>query len=141
MFSYNMICFLNNFFLKKIVYWKKHRALVLDFSSYLCFFLFGLWHKIYGAKILIGCDGASSVMAEFLKLKPKKLFPAYAMRGLTYYPSNSHDFAHEFVRTYGNNIVCGRIPINQNLVYWFVLIPGYPQGTYNLQNLGNSNKS
>lgn len=78
------------------------------------------------AKILIGCEGASSVVAEFLKIKPKKVFPACAVRALTYYP-NSHGFAPEFVRTHGNNAVCGRSIINENLVFWFILLPGYPQ--------------
>ncbi|KAF3443215.1 hypothetical protein FNV43_RR12897 [Rhamnella rubrinervis] len=34
------------------------------------------------AKIVIGCDGAKSVVAEFLKLKPNKLFPKCAVRVL-----------------------------------------------------------
>ncbi|EXC30730.1 3-hydroxybenzoate 6-hydroxylase 1 [Morus notabilis] len=76
------------------------------------------------AKILIGCDGASSVVAEYLKVKPKKSFPAFGIRGLTYYPS-PHGFDPEFVRTHGNNVVCGRSTINQNLVFWFLLLPGY----------------
>ncbi|XP_062111904.1 monooxygenase 1-like isoform X2 [Humulus lupulus] len=77
------------------------------------------------AKILIGCDGASSVVAEYLKLKEKKVFGAWAVRGLTYYPNSEHGFPPQFSRYHGNNVVCGRSPINHNLVFWFLLIPGY----------------
>ncbi|GMN66389.1 hypothetical protein TIFTF001_035455 [Ficus carica] len=80
--------------------------------------------RILKAKILIGCDGASSKVAEFLGIKSNKLFPACAMRGLTYYPS-PHGFAPEFVRTHGNNVVCGRSTMTENLVFWFLLLPGY----------------
>ncbi|CAL5353673.1 unnamed protein product [Camellia sinensis] len=48
------------------------------------------------AKVLIGCDGANSVVADFLELKPPKAFPLSAVRGLMKYPSG-HAFAHEFV--------------------------------------------
>ncbi|XP_048335291.2 monooxygenase 1-like isoform X1 [Ziziphus jujuba] len=74
------------------------------------------------AKVLIGCDGVNSVVAEFLKLKPKKLFPMCGVRGLTIYP-NGHGRAPEFVRTHRNDIVCGRIPINENLLFWFLPFP------------------
>ncbi|XP_024031083.1 monooxygenase 1 [Morus notabilis] len=78
------------------------------------------------AKILIGCDGENSAVAEFLRLKPKKVFPARVMRGLTYYPS-PHGFAPEFVKTHGKDVVFGRAPISENLVYLVLLLPGYPK--------------
>ncbi|EXC30732.1 hypothetical protein L484_027907 [Morus notabilis] len=81
------------------------------------------------AKILIGCDGENSAVAEFLRLKPKKVFPARVMRGLTYYPS-PHGFAPEFVKTHGKDVVFGRAPISENLVYLVLLLPGYPKGIY-----------
>ncbi|XP_058195654.1 monooxygenase 1-like isoform X1 [Rhododendron vialii] len=71
------------------------------------------------AKILIGCDGLNSVVANFLELKPTKEFGSCAVRGLTNYP-NGHAFPHELVRTRRNGIVVGVIPINDKLVYWFV---------------------
>ncbi|KAF3445078.1 hypothetical protein FNV43_RR14771 [Rhamnella rubrinervis] len=77
------------------------------------------------AKIVIGCDGAKSVVAEFLKLKPNKLFPKCAVRVLTSYP-NEHGFVPEFVRTYRGHVFCGRAPINENLVYWFLDPPEFP---------------
>lgn len=71
------------------------------------------------AKVLIGCDGANSVVADFLELKPTKLFALCAVRGLTNY-TNGHPFTHEFVRMRRDNILVGRIPIDRTLVYWFV---------------------
>nr|GEV08713.1 aromatic-ring hydroxylase-like protein [Tanacetum cinerariifolium] len=69
------------------------------------------------AKAVIGCDGGKSMVADFLNLKPPKMFPSCGVRGLTNYP-NGHFFDHEFARfKKGNNLV-GRIPINDNLVYW-----------------------
>ncbi|XP_057469923.1 monooxygenase 1-like isoform X2 [Actinidia eriantha] len=71
------------------------------------------------AKVLIGCDGAKSVVADFLGIKPTKEFASSAVRGLTNHP-NGHGFAHEFVRMRKNNILIGRIPIDDKIVYWFV---------------------
>nr|XP_017244075.1 PREDICTED: zeaxanthin epoxidase, chloroplastic-like isoform X2 [Daucus carota subsp. sativus] len=74
------------------------------------------------AKVLIGCDGAKSTVADFLELKPTKLFDLCSIIGLTNYP-NGHSFAHESVRMRINNVSVGRIPIDSNLVYWFVAHP------------------
>ncbi|KAI8527023.1 hypothetical protein RHMOL_Rhmol12G0044500 [Rhododendron molle] len=71
------------------------------------------------AKILIGCDGLNSVVANFLELKPTKEFGTCSVRGLTNYP-NGHAFPHELVRTRRNDIRIGVIPIDDKLVYWFV---------------------
>ncbi|KAH7833683.1 hypothetical protein Vadar_008742 [Vaccinium darrowii] len=71
------------------------------------------------AKILIGCDGSNSVVANFLELKPIKEFGICSVRGLTNYP-NGHPFPHELVRTRGNNIMVGRTPIDDKSMYWFV---------------------
>ncbi|XP_074360473.1 monooxygenase 1-like isoform X2 [Apium graveolens] len=74
------------------------------------------------AKVLIGCDGAKSTVADFLELKPTKLFDLCSIRGLTNYP-NCHPFAHDSVRMRRNNVSVGRIPIDSKLVYWFVAHP------------------
>ncbi|KAF3440930.1 hypothetical protein FNV43_RR19216 [Rhamnella rubrinervis] len=78
------------------------------------------------AKVLIGCDGANSVVAQYLKLKPKKVFPKCGVRGLTSYP-NGHGLPPEIVRIYTDDMLFGRSPINENEVYWFLLLPGHPQ--------------
>ncbi|KAE9454956.1 hypothetical protein C3L33_13145, partial [Rhododendron williamsianum] len=73
------------------------------------------------AKILIGCDGANSVVANFLELKPTKEFGLCSARGLTNYP-NGHAFAHEVVRMRRNDILMGRAPIDDKSVYWFTAL-------------------
>ncbi|GKV35150.1 hypothetical protein SLEP1_g43454 [Rubroshorea leprosula] len=81
--------------------------------------------SVIKAKILIGCDGAHSVVADFLGLKPPKLFVLWAVRGLTCYPSG-HGLPTELTRFQGENFIIGRIPIDDKLVYWFVSNRGYP---------------
>ncbi|CAI9114982.1 OLC1v1015812C2 [Oldenlandia corymbosa var. corymbosa] len=80
--------------------------------------------KAIRAKVLIGCDGSNSKVAEFVGLKPASSFPLAAVRGLSYY-QNGHPFPPLFVRMrgdQGNASLVGRIPINDKLVYWFVAI-------------------
>lgn len=76
---------------------------------------------------MIGCDGAKSTVADFLELKPTKVFALCSIRGLTNYP-NGHPFAHESVRMRRNNVSVGRIPIDSKLVYWFVAHPWMQAG-------------
>ncbi|CAL5357846.1 unnamed protein product [Camellia sinensis] len=85
------------------------------------------------AKVLIGCDGANSVVVDFLELKPPKAFPLSAVRGLTKYPSG-HAFAHEFVRMRRNNIMVGRVPIDDKSVNWMVGQQTTPKDARTLQN-------
>ncbi|CAK7340073.1 unnamed protein product [Dovyalis caffra] len=77
------------------------------------------------AKVLIGCDGANSVVADFLELKQKKSFSSCSVRGFTNYP-NGHGFAHEFVRIRRGNILSGRVPVDDKLVFWFIVPRFYP---------------
>ncbi|KAL5776026.1 hypothetical protein ACOSP7_008952 [Xanthoceras sorbifolium] len=72
------------------------------------------------AKVLIGCDGANSVVADFLELKPKKVFSSCAVRGYTNYP-NGHGLLPELVRSIRGTTLSGTVPINDNLVFWFVV--------------------
>ncbi|VVA33349.1 PREDICTED: FAD-dependent [Prunus dulcis] len=71
------------------------------------------------AKVLIGCDGTNSVVADFLDLKPSKLFSLSEVRGFTMYPSG-HNFGNQFVQVKGDKCTVGRMPIHNKLVYWFV---------------------
>lgn len=68
---------------------------------------------------MIGCDGTNSVVADFLDLKPSKLFSLSEVRGFTMYPSG-HNFGNQFVQVKGDKCTVGRIPIHNKLVYWFV---------------------
>ncbi|KAM0001362.1 putative FAD-binding domain, FAD/NAD(P)-binding domain superfamily [Helianthus debilis subsp. tardiflorus] len=78
------------------------------------------------AKVVIGCDGGKSIVAQFLGLKPTKIFPLCAVRGLTYYP-NGHSYDYEFAKFMKDNISVGRVPIDDNLVYWFCFLPYIPK--------------
>ncbi|KAF3440932.1 hypothetical protein FNV43_RR19218 [Rhamnella rubrinervis] len=85
------------------------------------------------AKVLIGCDGANSVVAQYLKLKPRKVFPKSGVRGLTNYP-NGHGLSPEMIRVYKDDMVFGRSPINKNEVFWFLLLPGHPPNTMDFKD-------
>ncbi|KAJ0025780.1 hypothetical protein Pint_06911 [Pistacia integerrima] len=80
-------------------------------------------------RVLIGCDGANSVVGDFLELKPKKLHSSCAVRGFTYFP-NGHGFAHELVRTRRDNTLFGMAPVTDNLACWFVVHQWLLQGTH-----------
>ncbi|MFS7951611.1 putative FAD-binding domain, FAD/NAD(P)-binding domain superfamily [Helianthus anomalus] len=69
-------------------------------------------------KVVIGCDGGKSIVANFLNLKPTKMFTASTIRGLTNYP-HGHPFDLEFTKFKKDGILVGRIPIDNNMVYWF----------------------
>ncbi|MFS7951614.1 putative FAD-binding domain, FAD/NAD(P)-binding domain superfamily [Helianthus anomalus] len=69
-------------------------------------------------KGVIGCDGGKSILANFLNLKPTKMFTASTIRGLTNYP-HGHPFDLEFTKFKKDGILVGRIPIDNNMVYWF----------------------
>jgi len=78
-------------------------------------------------QVLIGCDGANSVIAKFLSLTPLKLFSKCAVRGLTIYP-NGHGFSPEFLRIRKDNHLVGRIPMDGKTVYWFTVMAGTQRG-------------
>ncbi|CAA3031118.1 monooxygenase 1-like [Olea europaea subsp. europaea] len=86
--------------------------------------------QLYGdksiqAKVLIGCDGSRSTVADFLGLKSTKMFAILSVRGLTSYP-NGHAFDCEFIRMRREKILVGRAPITDKLVFWFVALPWTP---------------
>ncbi|KAI3912620.1 hypothetical protein MKW92_005467 [Papaver armeniacum] len=84
--------------------------------------------SVIKAKVVIGCDGVNSVVSELIGLKPTKLFASCAVRGFTNYPSG-HGFSNEFVRIRKDNIILGRLPVDNNLVHWFVGRPGTTSDT------------
>ncbi|KAK7834601.1 monooxygenase 1 [Quercus suber] len=61
------------------------------------------------ATVLIGCDGANSVVADFLGLKPVKFLSLSQVRGFTKYPSG-HDFKNEIVQVIGGHNVVAKDP-------------------------------
>ncbi|XP_071686853.1 monooxygenase 1-like [Rutidosis leptorrhynchoides] len=79
------------------------------------------------AKVVIGCEGGRSIVAEYLNVKPTKMFPSCNVRGITNCP-NGHSFDAEFVRFRSDNNLVGRIPIDDKSVYWFCGHPYIPGG-------------
>ncbi|CAI9757792.1 unnamed protein product [Fraxinus pennsylvanica] len=92
-------------------------------NSYPTLQLYG--DKSIQAKVLIGCDGSRSTVADFLGLKSTKKFAILSVRGLTSYP-NGHAFDYELTRMRRGNILVGRVPITDKLVFWFVALPRTP---------------
>ncbi|KAJ1279572.1 hypothetical protein BS78_04G165400 [Paspalum vaginatum] len=71
------------------------------------------------AKVLIGCEGTYSVVAKYLGLAPVRTIPRPALRGFTRYP-HGHAFKNEFLHLSVGDLFIGRLPINDNLVHFFV---------------------
>ncbi|KAJ7982560.1 FAD-dependent urate hydroxylase-like [Quillaja saponaria] len=71
------------------------------------------------AKLVIGCDGVNSVIANSIGLNSVKLFCTCVVRGLTNY-QNGHKFKPEFVVMSKGRVQLGWMPMTDKLVYWFV---------------------
>ncbi|XP_068649366.1 monooxygenase 1-like [Aristolochia californica] len=77
------------------------------------------------AKILIGCDGAHSLVAENLGFGPAKFSGLVGIRGLTTF-AEPHGFPNEFYRFRGRGSFVGRTPIDDHVVSWFLARPKLP---------------
>lgn len=75
--------------------------------------------KSITTKVLIGCDGSRSIVADFLGLSPPSQFMIGALRGLANY-TDGHKLSNDFIRMRRGNVMMGRIPITDTLVYWFL---------------------
>ncbi|KAF7123166.1 hypothetical protein RHSIM_Rhsim12G0000700 [Rhododendron simsii] len=82
--------------------------------------------SVIRAKIVIGCDGVNSVIANYVGLKPPRQSSITNVRAFTNY-LNGHGFGPEFVTIKEGNLLLGRIPIDRKLVYWFVARAQTPQ--------------
>ncbi|KAL8150935.1 hypothetical protein V2J09_020743 [Rumex salicifolius] len=78
------------------------------------------------AKVVIGCDGASSAVADFLELKPKKVLSLAAVRGFANFP-NGHGLPPKMVRLNNGNVMSGKVPVDDKQVFWFVVQKSYPK--------------
>ncbi|CAL5413835.1 unnamed protein product [Camellia sinensis] len=78
------------------------------------------------AMVVIGCDGVNFVIANFIGLKPPKQSTIGGARGFTNY-ENGHGFSLEFVTINKGHVLLGRVPLDHNLVFWFVTRPIPPQ--------------
>lgn len=82
--------------------------------------------SVVRAKVVIGCDGVNSVIVNYLGLKLPKQSPITNVRAFTNYP-NGHGLEPEFVTISKGNLLLGRIPIDDKLVYWFLARRETPQ--------------
>lgn len=80
-------------------------------------------------QVVIGCDGVNSAIANMFGLHRTKLllFSTCVARGFTNFP-NGHQFASEFVVMSRGQVQLGRIPVSDQLVYWFVTRPRTSKG-------------
>ncbi|XP_077246705.1 monooxygenase 1-like isoform X2 [Tasmannia lanceolata] len=82
--------------------------------------------SVIRAKVVLGCDGVSSIVAESIGLKPPRISRIIGMRGLTTYPKG-HGFSNEFIRMKEKCLLLGIVPIDDKLVYWFISRPRLPK--------------
>ncbi|CAL4980939.1 unnamed protein product [Urochloa decumbens] len=71
------------------------------------------------AKVLIGCDGANSVVAKFLGLSRPSQLPCLVILGLTTYPKG-HPFGSEYLHLLGKGFAFGQIPVTENIVHFYM---------------------
>lgn len=69
-------------------------------------------------KVLVGCDGVTSVVAKWLGFKQPSLTGRSAIRGCAYY-KEGHNFEPKFYQLVGNGVRYGIVPCDDNAVYWF----------------------
>ncbi|KAL6007776.1 hypothetical protein ACLOJK_033278 [Asimina triloba] len=74
---------------------------------------------IVRAKVLIGCDGVHSMIAEWLGLSTPVHSGRVAVRGLAVFPEG-HGLNHEVLQFVGYGQRAGFVPITSKEVYWFV---------------------
>ncbi|KAL4184185.1 hypothetical protein AMTRI_Chr11g158740 [Amborella trichopoda] len=72
------------------------------------------------SKVVIGCDGVGSIIAEALGMGAPRIDSIRGIRGLTTYAGDGHNFESHFIQFWSDKIVVGRLPINPNLVHWFL---------------------
>uniref|UniRef100_A0A0E0CM29 FAD-binding domain-containing protein n=1 Tax=Oryza meridionalis TaxID=40149 RepID=A0A0E0CM29_9ORYZ len=71
------------------------------------------------AKVVIGCDGWNSVVAKYVGLGVPSQLPRFIVLGFASYPEG-HPFGTEFSQIIADDFAVGRVPINENLVHFFV---------------------
>lgn len=69
------------------------------------------------AKVVIGCDGVNSVVAQWLGLPKPILSRRSATRGLAEYPGG-HGFGPEILQFIGHGFRSGVLPCSDTSVYW-----------------------
>ncbi|ERN12987.1 hypothetical protein AMTRI_Chr11g151410 [Amborella trichopoda] len=78
-------------------------------------------------KVLIGCDGVNSVVAQWLGLSAPVLAGRLAVRGLASYGGHGHKLGHEALQFVGDGLKGGIVPVNDHELYWFLTYKSTPQ--------------
>eukprot|EP01018_Ginkgo_biloba_P006581 Gb_22081 [translate_table: standard] len=77
-------------------------------------------------KVLIGCDGVHSVVAEWLGLGTLNLAGRSTFLGLANIPEG-HQFEPKVLQIWGNGMRAGFAPCNEKEVFWFVTRKSLPE--------------
>ncbi|KAL7206982.1 hypothetical protein ACSBR2_019639 [Camellia fascicularis] len=75
--------------------------------------------SVIKTKVLIGCDGVNSAVAQWLGFKKPAFVGRSAIRGQTIYKGN-HGFEPKFYQFFGDGVRSGFIPSDDDVVYWFL---------------------
>ncbi|KAL5703680.1 hypothetical protein ACHQM5_022205 [Ranunculus cassubicifolius] len=74
---------------------------------------------IIKAKVVIGCDGVNSVVAQWLGLATPIRSSRSAVRGLAVFPQG-HGLQHEIHQFLDKDNKAGFVPLNDKELYWFI---------------------
>nr|QUF60988.1 zeaxanthin epoxidase [Camellia sinensis] len=86
--------------------------------------------SVIKTKVLIGCDGVNSAVAQWLGLKKPAFAGRSAIRGQTIYKGN-HGFESKFYQFFGDGVRSGFIPSDDDVVYWFLTFSPSSKGYKN----------
>lgn len=76
-------------------------------------------NSVIKTKVVIGCDGVNSVVAQWLGFKKPSLSGRCAIRGCAYYEAG-HGFEPKFQQFIGHGVRYGIVPCDDTAVYWFL---------------------
>ena len=108
-------------------HWSNCSACVLDIMTE-----FGIDCWLQGcfcaAQVLVGCDGARSVVATSMGITEPQSVGQLAIRGLAEFKSG-HNFEPIADQIIGQGLRAGIVPVSKTKAYWFVMFKDSPSGT------------
>jgi 2-polyprenyl-6-methoxyphenol hydroxylase-like FAD-dependent oxidoreductase len=79
------------------------------------------------AKVVIGCDGVNSVVAEWMGLEAAKPSGRVAIRGMGPLPQGHHTMEKKLILRVGKGLRIGLVPCTDKQAYWFITRKLQPQ--------------